>query len=84
MPKMVQLSLPEELYTALLDRAEREGTTVEALLWEAAGPPRDPRLSDPDSHALTDDFLRKYAPEFDALFPEESLDAMRQPGRDDG
>jgi hypothetical protein len=70
MAKTVTLQIPEGLYAALVERAASEGMTVEAFLEGLAGP-RDPRLTDPDSPRLTQEWLDRFGPEFAKRFPED-------------
>lgn len=83
MSKSVTIRVPEELHAQLQERAEAEGTTVTALITEAArNAVRDPRLD-----RATDVFRRFVADNadaFDAAFPDDAparLDAAEVPGR---
>ncbi len=83
MSKSVTIRVPEDLHAQLQERAETEGTTVTALITEAArNAVRDPRLEG------AADVFRQYvtanADAFDAAFPEDAparLDAAEAPGR---
>jgi predicted transcriptional regulator len=69
MSKTVSIRVSEEVHARLQERAGREGTTVTALLTEAAL--RDPRLSDPASLVRAARWVSDHADEFAAAFPEE-------------
>lgn len=81
--KPVTIRIPEDLHAQLQERAEAEGTSVTALITEAAhNAVRDPRLEG------AADVFRQYvadnADAFDAAFPEDAparLDATQAPGR---
>ncbi len=83
MSKSVTIRVPEELHAQLRERAEAEGTSVTALLTEAArNAVRDPRL---DSAAeVFRQFVADNADVFDAAFPDDAparLDAAGHQGR---
>ncbi|MEV0095095.1 YlcI/YnfO family protein [Streptomyces sp. NPDC050738] len=80
--KPVTIRVPEELHAQLQERAETEGTTVTALITEAANNAvRDPRLE--GAAEVFRAFVADNADAFDAAFPDDApsqLDASR-PGR---
>ncbi|MBQ0890175.1 hypothetical protein KBZ94_35545 [Streptomyces sp. RM72] len=69
MSKTVTIRVPDEVHARLQERANQEGTTVTALLTEAAM--RDPRLSSPASLARAAEWARRHAGEFAEAFPDE-------------
>ncbi|WP_151770706.1 hypothetical protein [Streptomyces abyssomicinicus] len=69
MSKSVTIRVPDEVHARLQERASREGSTVTAILTEAAL--RDPRLSDPASLARAAVWVRQHAEEFAEAFPDE-------------
>ncbi|MET8575622.1 ribbon-helix-helix protein, CopG family [Streptomyces sp. NPDC005012] len=69
MSKSVTIRVPDDVHARLQERAAREGSTVTAILTEAAL--RDPRLSDPASLARAAAWVRHHAQEFAEAFPEE-------------
>lgn len=69
MSKTVSIRVSEEVHARLQERASREGTTVTALLTEAAL--RDPRLSDPASLVRAARWVNTHADEFAEAFPDE-------------
>lgn len=71
MTKQINIRLDDDLHARLVARAEAEGTTVTALITQAAE--RDPRLD--GSAATTAAFLAKHASEFAEAFPEEEPDS---------
>ncbi|MEV0282298.1 YlcI/YnfO family protein [Streptomyces sp. NPDC050610] len=76
MSKSVTIRVPEELHAQLQERAEAEGTTVTALITEAArNAARDPRLD--GAAAVFRAFVAENADAFDAAFP---ADAPARPG----
>ena len=79
MSKSVTVRVPEELHAQLQKLAETEGTTVTALITEAARKAvRDPRLD--DATAVFRAFVAENADAFDAAFPDDApagLDAPR-------
>ncbi|GCD40438.1 hypothetical protein GKJPGBOP_00087 [Streptomyces paromomycinus] len=83
MSKPVTIRVPEELHAQLQERAEAEGTTVTALITEAArNAVRDPRLE--SAADLFRQFVAQNADAFDAAFPDDApagLDAADSPGR---
>ena len=71
MTKQINIRLDDDVHARLLARAQAEGTTVTALITQAAE--RDPRL---DGGAVTAAaFLAKHASEFAEAFPEEEPDS---------
>jgi hypothetical protein len=76
--KTVTLRVDEDTHALLQERANREGTTVTALLTEAAL--RDARLSDPASLIRAAAWVDAHAAEFAAAFPEEEISAITQAG----
>ncbi|WP_225102804.1 YlcI/YnfO family protein [Streptomyces sp. CoH27] len=83
MSKSVTIRVPEELHAQLQERAEAEGTTVTALITEAArNAVRDPRLE--GAAEIFRKFVADNADAFDAAFPDDtpaSLDAAGHQGR---
>ena len=83
MSKSVTIRVPEELHAQLQERAETEGTTVTALITEAArNAVRDPRLE--DAAEVFRQFVADNADAFDAAFPDDApahLDAAGDQGR---
>lgn len=79
MSKPVTIRVPEELHALLQQRAESEGTTVTALITEAArNAVRDPRLE--SAADVFRAFVADQADAFDAAFPDDAparLDASR-------
>lgn len=79
MSKPVTIRVPEELHALLQQRAEAEGTTVTALITEAArNAVRDPRLE--SAAEVFRAFVAGQADVFDAAFPDDAparLDASR-------
>jgi predicted transcriptional regulator len=80
MSKSVTIRVPEDLHAQLQQRAQAEGTTVTALITEAArNAVRDPRLD-----RATDvfrAFVAENADAFDTAFPDDAparLDASGQ------
>jgi predicted transcriptional regulator len=69
MSKSVTIRVPDEVHARLQERAAREGSTVTAILTEAAL--RDPRLSDPSSLARAAAWVRHHTDEFAEAFPDE-------------
>ncbi|MFI8008240.1 hypothetical protein [Streptomyces sp. NPDC086010] len=69
MSKTVTIRVPDEVHARLQERANQEGTTVTALLTEAAM--RDPRLSDPAALARAAEWVHRHAEEFAEAFPDE-------------
>ncbi|WP_037600043.1 hypothetical protein [Streptacidiphilus rugosus] len=69
MAKSVTIRVPEGVHALLQARAEADGTTVTALLTDAAL--RDPRLSDPSSLIRAAQWARDHADEFAEFFPDE-------------
>ncbi|KPI00696.1 CopG-like domain-containing protein DNA-binding protein [Actinobacteria bacterium OK006] len=80
MSKSVTIRVPEELHAQLQERAEAEGTTVTALITEAAhNAVRDPRL---DSAAdVFRAFVADNAAAFDAAFPDDAPARLDVSGR---
>jgi hypothetical protein len=80
MSKSVTIRVPEELHAQLQERAETEGTTVTALITEAAhNAVRDPRLD--GAAEVFRAFVADNAAAFDAAFPDDAparLDASGQ------
>lgn len=78
--KSVTIRVPEELHAQLQERAEVEGTTVTALITEAArNALRDPRLN-----RATDvfrAFVADNADAFDAAFPADAPARLDAAGR---
>ncbi len=77
--KPVTIRVPEELHALLQERAEAEGTTVTALITEAAtNAVRDPRLE--GAAEVFRSFIADNADAFDQAFPQDAparLDADR-------
>ncbi|MFF4362202.1 YlcI/YnfO family protein [Streptomyces sp. NPDC001604] len=80
MSKSVTIRVPEELHAQLQERAETEGTTVTALITEAArNAVRDPRL---DSAAeIFRTFVADNAAAFDEAFPDDAPARRDSSGR---
>ncbi|WP_328349237.1 type II toxin-antitoxin system HicB family antitoxin [Streptomyces sp. NBC_00445] len=71
MSKSVTIRVPEELHAQLQEQAEAEGTTVTALITEAArNAVRDPRLD--RAAAVFRTFVAANADAFDAAFPDDT------------
>jgi hypothetical protein len=66
--KKVTIRVPEEVHARLQARADAEGTTVTAILTDAAM--RDPRLEHGGAEA-TAAFLAKYGAAFAAAYPHQ-------------
>ncbi|MEV6945660.1 ribbon-helix-helix domain-containing protein [Streptomyces sp. NPDC051172] len=83
MSKAVTIRVPDELHAQLQERAEAEGTTVTALITEAArNALRDPRLE--GAAETFRKFVKDNADAFDAAFPDDAParpDAAEGPGR---
>ncbi|GLF94963.1 YlcI/YnfO family protein [Streptomyces yaizuensis] len=83
MSKSVTIRVPEELYAQLRERADTEGTTVTALITEAArNAVRDPRFE--GAAEVFRRFVSENADAFDTAFPEDAptrQDAAGAPGR---
>jgi predicted transcriptional regulator len=83
MSKSVTIRVPEELHAQLQEQAEAEGTTVTALITEAArNAARDPRLD--RAADVFRAFVAANADAFDAAFPDDApaqLDASGHQGR---
>ncbi|MET7457802.1 ribbon-helix-helix domain-containing protein [Streptomyces sp. NPDC005574] len=83
MAKSVTIRVPEDLHAQLQERAEAEGTTVTALITEAArNAVRDPRLE--GAAGVFRQFVADNADAFDAAFPDDAparRDAAQFPGR---
>ncbi|MFD4144554.1 YlcI/YnfO family protein [Streptomyces sp. NPDC058572] len=79
MSKQVTIRVPEELHTQLQELAEAKGTTVTALITEAArNAVRDPRLE--GAVDVFRQFVAENADAFDAAFPDDAparMDASR-------
>lgn len=71
MTKQINIRLDDAVHARLVARAEAEGTTVTALITQAAE--RDPRLDNGAATAAA--FLAKHAAEFAEAFPEEEPDS---------
>jgi predicted transcriptional regulator len=69
--KQINIRLDDDIHARLVARAEAEGTTVTALITQAAE--RDPRLDGGAATAAA--FLAKHAAEFADAFPEEEPDS---------
>ena len=71
MSKAVTIRVPDELHALLQQRAEAEGTTVTALITEAArNAVRDPRLASAAEAFRA--FVADQADAFDAAFPDDA------------
>ena len=83
MSKQVTIRVPESLHAQLQERAETEGTTVTALITEAArNAVHDPRLE--CATEVFRQFVAQNTDAFDAAFPDDApagLDAAAAPGR---
>jgi predicted transcriptional regulator len=71
MPKQISIRVDDDVHARLAARAAAEGTTVTALITEAAE--RDPRLDGGAATAAA--FLARHASEFAEAFPEEEPDS---------
>ncbi|MFE3140903.1 ribbon-helix-helix domain-containing protein [Streptomyces scopuliridis] len=80
MSKPVTIRVDDELYALLKERAEAEGTTVTALITQAAHDAvRDPRLEGAAEAFRA--FVNDNADAFDTAFPEDTLARLDTPGR---
>lgn len=80
MSKSVTIRVPEELHAQLQERAEAEGTTVTALITEAAfNAVRDPRLD--GAAEVFRSFVADNAAAFDAAFPDDAPARLDASGR---
>lgn len=71
MSKSVTIRVPEELHTQLQELAEAEGTSVTALITEAArNAVRDPRLE--GAAEVFRSYIAENADAFDAAFPDDA------------
>ncbi|MFC9459968.1 YlcI/YnfO family protein [Streptomyces sp. NPDC056983] len=71
MSKSVTIRVPEELHTQLQELAEAEGTSVTALITEAArNAVRDPRLE--GAAEVFRSYIAENADAFDAAFPGDA------------
>lgn len=78
--KPVTIRVPEELHAQLQERAEAEGTTVTALITEAAtNAVRDPRLE--GAAEVFRAFVADNVNAFDAAFPDDAPDRLDAAGR---
>jgi predicted transcriptional regulator len=78
--KPVTIRVDEDLHALLKKRAEAEGTSVTALIEQAAADAvRDPRLE--TAGDVFRAFIDKYAGEFDAAFPADAPGRLDRPGR---
>lgn len=78
--KPVTIRVPEELHAQLQERAETEGTTVTALITEAAtNAVRDPRLE--GAAEVFRQFIADNVDAFDAAFPDDAPSQLDAPGR---
>jgi hypothetical protein len=80
MSKPVTIRVDEQLHALLKERADTEGTTVTALITQAAHDAvRDPRLE--GAAEVFRQYVADHAPEFDAAFPEDTPSRLDAPGR---
>jgi predicted transcriptional regulator len=80
MSKPVTIRVDDQLYTALKERAEAEGTTVTALISRAAEDAvRDPRLE--GAAEVFRAFVDANAEAFDAAFPDDAPSRLDAAGR---
>ena len=71
MSKPVTIRVDEQLHALLKERADTEGTTVTALITQAAHDAvRDPRLE--GAAEVFRQYVAAHAAEFDAAFPEDA------------
>ncbi|MET9605301.1 YlcI/YnfO family protein [Streptomyces sp. NPDC006512] len=78
--KPVTIRVPEELHAQLQERAEAEGTTVTALITEAAANAvRDPRLE--GAAEVFRAFVAEHAAAFDKGFPDDAPGRLDAAGR---
>ncbi|MEV0375201.1 YlcI/YnfO family protein [Streptomyces sp. NPDC050636] len=80
MSKSVTIRVDDELHALLKERAEAEGTTVTALITQAAHDAvRDPRLE--GATATFRAFIDSHADAFDQAFPDDAPGRLDAPGR---
>jgi hypothetical protein len=80
MSKPVTIRVDDQLYALLRERAGAEGTTVTALIAQAAHDAvRDPRLE--GAAEVFRSFVDDHADAFDAAFPEDAPARLDAPGR---
>ncbi|MFF1555924.1 hypothetical protein [Streptomyces sp. NPDC058279] len=80
MSKTVTIRVEERLHALLRERAEAEGTTVTALITQAAQDAvRDPRLA--QAADVFRSFLADQADAFDEAFPDDAPSRLDAPGR---
>ncbi|MER6782206.1 MULTISPECIES: toxin-antitoxin system HicB family antitoxin [unclassified Streptomyces] len=80
MSKTVTIRVEEQLHALLKARAEAEGTTVTALITQAAQDAvRDPRLE--EAAAVFRAFVADQADAFDRAFPEDAPSRLDATGR---
>ncbi|MFF3755429.1 YlcI/YnfO family protein [Streptomyces sp. NPDC002018] len=80
MSKSVTIRVDDALHALLKERAEAEGTTVSALITQAAHDAvRAPRLE--GAAAVFRDFIDGAADAFDAAFPDDAPSRLDAPGR---
>ncbi|NBM17023.1 YlcI/YnfO family protein [Streptomyces sp. GC420] len=80
MSKSVTIRVPDQLHALLQERAEAEGTTVTALITQAAHDAvRDPRLE--GAAEVFRAFVAEHGDAFDRAFPEDAPGRLDAPGR---
>ncbi|MEE1754767.1 YlcI/YnfO family protein [Streptomyces sp. SP18CS02] len=80
MSKSVTIRVDDDLHALLKQRAETEGTTVTALITQAARDAvRDPRLK--SASAVFREFVADQADAFDKAFPDDTPDRLDAGGR---
>ncbi|MEC4020564.1 YlcI/YnfO family protein [Streptomyces sp. H27-D2] len=80
MSKSVTIRVDDQLHELLKERAEAEGSTVTALITQAAHDAvRDPRLE--GAADVFRAFINDHADAFDQAFPEDAPARLDAPGR---
>ncbi|MFI1184142.1 YlcI/YnfO family protein [Streptomyces sp. NPDC020799] len=80
MSKSVTIRVEDQLHALLKERAEAEGTTVTALIAQAAQDAvRDPRLE--GAADVFRAFINDNADAFDAAFPDDTPARLDAPGQ---
>ncbi|MFD9339433.1 hypothetical protein ACFWBF_34355 [Streptomyces sp. NPDC060028] len=80
MSKTVTIRVEEQLHALLKERAETEGTTVTALITQAAQDAvRDPRLE--EAAEVFRSFLADQGDAFDKAFPDDAPSRLDASGR---
>ncbi|MFD9792738.1 hypothetical protein ACFWXK_17510 [Streptomyces sp. NPDC059070] len=80
MSKSVTIRVDDQLHALLKERAEAEGSTVTALVTQAAyDAVRDPRLE--GAAEVFRSFIAEQGDAFDAAFPDDAPDQLDASGR---